>query len=49
MTTAEMVSAGFRSQEATITDEPGRPTRQVWFRAGPRERRLNSLKAGAND
>lgn len=40
MTAAELAAAGFTSEPRCITDERGRPTRQVWFRAAVRARVL---------
>jgi len=48
MTDAEMTAAGFVSKPATITDERGRPTRPVFYRAVLREKVLARLKPSAN-
>ena len=47
MTDAEMTAAGFVSKPATITDERGRPTRPVFYRAVLREKMLARLKPSA--
>jgi hypothetical protein len=37
-TEAEMTKAGYVYETAKITDEPGQPVRQVWYRSALREK-----------
>jgi len=43
MTTEEMLDKVFVAAAQVITDEIGRPTRQVWFRASHRAKVLESF------